>query len=304
MTNQSEWEERFRTWSKPPSETEQERLDNAEKMIRNAIHNDLFLSKVNIDIFAQGSYKHNTNVKLDSDVDICICYLDTFYYDLPDGSMNNPKEFGIDDSSYTLAKFKNSVENALVKKFGRNAVKRGNKAFDLHETSYRVSADAVPCFEHRRYTGEFFDGVAQYLSGTELRPDSGGRIINWPKQNYGNGVEKNKQTGNRYKYLVRILKRMRNELQEKKVVAANNIASFLIESLVWNVPNEGFASTSYIDNVRYILAHTANETRNNETCSEWGEVNELKYLFRSSQPWTREQANKFLNSAWSHIGFE
>ena len=35
-----------------------------------------------------------------------------------------------------------------------------------------------------------------------------------------------------------------------------------------------------------------------------GEVNELKYLFRSGQPWTRQQAYGFVAAAWNYIGFE
>jgi len=41
-----------------------------------------------------------------------------------------------------------------------------------------------------------------------------------------------------------------------------------------------------------------------DKCSEWGEVSELKYLFRSPQKWTREQAHKFIDAAWDYIGFE
>jgi len=300
-----DWETTFRSWSKPPSETEQERCDNAEGMIRDAVNDDSALSKKNIEIFVQGSYRHNTNVKQDSDVDICIRLMDTFNYQLLHDSPNDPAYYGITPSSYSQDQFKDSVETALINKFGRQGVKRGNKAFDIHENSYRIAADAVACFEHRLYTGKF-DGSGNpiYISGTQLQPDNGGSIVNWPHQNYDNGVLKNKQTGNRFKYIIRILKRLRNEMQENGIDAAKDIASFLIECLVWNIPNEGFASDEYVTNVRYILAHTCNETRKDESCSEWGELNELKYLFRSSQPWTREQANSFLNAAWNYIGFE
>jgi hypothetical protein len=301
----NDWEPIFRTWSKPPSETEQERCDNAERMIRDAIKADPFLSKKSMEIFTQGSYRHNTNVKQDSDVDICVRLMDTFNYQLPSEPPNTPEYFGITPSNYTQAEFKAAVELALVNKFGKSGVTRGNKAFDVHENSYRVNADVVACFEHRRYTGRFDAlGNPEYYSGTQLNPDKGGSIINWPHQNYENGVSKNKSTNNRFKYIIRVLKRLRNDMQENKIAAANNIASFLIESLVWNVPKEGFASDEYVANVRYVLAHTCNETRTIEQCKEWREVNELKYLFNSAQQWTRQQANDFLNAAWNYIGFE
>lgn len=167
-----------------------------------------------------------------------------------------------------------------------------------------MDADVVACLEHRRYTRREPEGKCLYESGTEFRPDKGGRIINWPRHHYDNGVWKNKETGNRFKYITRVLKRLRNDMVEAGIEAAAPIRSFLIECLVWNVPNEGFEHAEYADDVRYALAHAFNHTISDETCNEWGEVNELKYLFRPSQPWTREQAHEFLGVAWDYVGFD
>lgn len=93
-------------------------------------------------------------------------------------------------------------------------------------------------------------------------------------------------------------------MQENKVASANNVPSFLIECLVWNSPNESFNHDSYSEDVRQVLDHIFDNTLDENKCSEWGEVNELKYLFRTSQPWTCIQAHNFSSSAWDHIGFE
>jgi len=53
-----------------------------------------------------------------------------------------------------------------------------------------------------------------------------------------------------------------------------------------------------------MLAHCFNHTLDDAKCSKWGEVSELKYLFRVNQPWTRQQAHSFLSAAWAYIGFE
>jgi hypothetical protein len=53
-------------------------------------------------------------------------------------------------------------------------------------------------------------------------------------------VAKNNATGGRFKRIVRVLKRLRNEMADHDVAAAKPIASYLIECFVWNVPNEGF----------------------------------------------------------------
>jgi hypothetical protein len=142
------------------------------------------------------------------------------------------------------------------------------------------------------------------VSGTELHPDDGGRIINWPRQNYKNGVEKNEATSRRFKAVTRIMKNLRNEMVEKGDASAEPIPSYLIECLVWNVPNPNLGQNTYVSDVRNAIAHLWNETRSDESCKEWGEVNELKYLFRQGQPWTRDKVNAFLQAAWDYIGFQ
>lgn len=301
----SGWKETFRSWGQGPGTTETTKAENAERMVKDAVREHDGFEGMDIDVFAHGSYRTRTNVRQRGDVDICVRLNSTFGYDLPSEPPNSPDHFGIIPATVQYDDFKNALENALVRKFGRSGVERGNKAFDVHENSYRVDADVVAALEHRRYTGRY-DSYAnhQYLSGIELRPDGGGRIVNWPQQTYENGVEKNRATGRRYKAVIRILKRLRNRMQEDNVSGAHNIASFLIECLAWNVPDRGFNHEEVADDVRFTIAYAFHETQDFARCSEWGEVNELKYLFRPGQPWTREQANGFLFAAWSYVGFD
>jgi len=295
----SQWEEAFVSWSKPPSDTEQAKAENAEKSIKSAISDHPRLSSMDLTVFAHGSYKANTNIRLDSDVDICVRLNSSFFYRLPDNPPNRPEDFGIIANGFQYSEFKDLVEAALTKKFGASHVTRGKKAIDVHENSYRLDADVVPAFEHRRYQQD-----RSFLKGIEFRPDNGGKIINWPEQTYENGVQKNINTGKRYKQIIRILKKLRNYLQENNVAAAKDISSSLIESLVWNVPNFKFGHDTYGDDLREVLAHTFNATLNDQDCGEWGEVNELKYLFKGQQPWTREQAHDFLSACWNFVGFK
>lgn len=65
-----DWEAQFRDWAKPLGKTEQERCDNAASAIRNAIKASDKLRSRGVSVFAQGSYRNNTNVRKDSDVDI------------------------------------------------------------------------------------------------------------------------------------------------------------------------------------------------------------------------------------------
>jgi hypothetical protein len=298
-----DWESTFREWAKPPGVTEQQKSDHAEKAIKAAIAESPELSKRNIIVFPQGSYRNHTNIRLDSDVDICVLCKDVFYYDLPSDGSITKETASISDATYEYSTFKNEVEVALVRKFGRGQVKRGNKAFDIHENTYRVDSDAVACFLHREYY-RGFNGQITYREGTELRPDNGAKIENWPEQHYKNGVTKNDATSGRFKSITRVIKRLRNEMEEKGIREAKSMPSYLIESLVWNVPKDHFGSSAYFADMRNVLAYTFNGTRSAEECKEWTEVNGIKYLFHFTQPWTREQAHGFLATAWDYIGFE
>lgn len=292
-----DWESTFRSWGQAPSQTEREKCENAERAVRKAIAASSALAARSVNAFAQGSYANRTNVRQDSDVDICVLCHDVYYYDLPAGVLR--ETYGITPANYEYAQFKNEVGAALTDYFGHSAVTRGNKAFDVHANSYHVDADVVPTFEYRRYTS-----VSTYHEGTKFLPDNGGEVINWPTQNYDNSVSKNQRTGERFKAIVRIMKRLRNEMNEAVVGAAKPIPSFLNECLVWNVPNESFGHGTYKEDVRYVIVHLWNNTTTVESCGEWREINELKYLFQSRQPWTREQTNTFLQAAWTYVGFE
>jgi hypothetical protein len=291
-------EDTFQSWGKPPSISEQEKCDNAVRAVRKAIEGSTALERRNMTVFAQGSYRNRTNVRADSDVDVCVLCTDTIFFDLPDGKA--PADFSITTpAAYPFSQFKNDVAAALTSYFGQPSVTRGNKAFDVHANTYRVDADVVPCF---RRDWHHKNGTCSI--GTAFLPDHGQRINNWPEQSYDNGVIKNDATGRRFKSLVRILKRIRNSMDKDAIPAANPISSFLIECLVWKVPDDHFGHSTYTGDVRAALAYLFNNTMKWEDCGQWGEINDLKYLFWSGQPWTWTEAHAFVSAAWDYVGFE
>lgn len=292
------WEDKFRSWAQSPSQAETQRCENAVGMVRRAIAASSKLKDRNIKVFPQGSFRNRTNVRRESDVDVGIVCFDTFFEIYPEGTTR--ETFGNIPASYVYSQFKNEVGEALADYFGASAVTRGNKAFDVKETSYHIEADAAPFFEHRRYSR---DGA--FVSGVELRPDNGmpERVINWPEQHYGNGNAKNDRTRRSYRALARILKNLRNDMDDARIGAAAPIIGFLSECLIWNVPDENFAHSTYSGDLHAALTFLYNNTKGDAACNEWGEVSELKYLFRTGQKWTRQQANDFILAAWRHVGF-
>ena len=298
------WEDQFHTWSGPSSNTEGEKRDRTENAIREAMENSSELSDREVRVFAKGSYKSNTNVRLDSDVDVAVECREFFYSELTGQVSDWSKgELGISayTGTYTSEQFKNEVQSALIDQFGSSAVNPGNKAIQVRESSSSLAADVVPCFEYRLYY-DMWDFQPLWYEGTQIRPRSGPPIVNWPKQTYENGTAKNNATGRRYKKVVRILKRLENNMVEEGII--EEVPSFLIECLVYNVPNEAFNHDTYLADVQYVLAHLFNETRNGGEGDDWVEVNELKWLFHPTQKWTRAQAHNFASEAWDHVGFE
>jgi len=199
-------DQQLQNWSSPLSETENARCSATVALITKVLK-DKFGSKV--DIFLQGSYKNSTNVKQDSDVDIVICYQDAFF---PEISSLSPQDKALhktyySDSEYTFTQFKDEVEQVLKANFS-GSVERKNKCVRVIKNSYRVNADVIACFVHKRFS----TATTVEAEGIELVSDDGNRVKSFPKQHYENGVEKNKNTDQVYKSIVRTIKKCRNHL--------------------------------------------------------------------------------------------
>ena len=83
-------EDTLKSWARAPGQTELDKCDNAVTAVRKALAASSALSKLSIKVFAQGSYCNRTNVREDSDVDVCVRCSDSFFSDyLPPESVLN-----------------------------------------------------------------------------------------------------------------------------------------------------------------------------------------------------------------------
>jgi hypothetical protein len=291
-------EDSLQFWATAPSDTEIAKCDNAVAAVRKAIDAHPPLANRNVRVFAQGSYCNRTNVREDSDVDVCVLCSDTFFYELPAGTL--PQQFNLSvPAAYRYAQFKNDVGDALKSYFAKGHVTRGRKAFDIKENTYRIAADAVACFVYKNF------GDNPPLEGVAFVPDGPNalRIVNWPDQNYQNGVAKNTATGRRFKDVARILKRVCYRMKDGNIAAVNCVPSFLLECLAYNVPNATLRLDTYRETVSESLRFLYQGTQNPLLCAGWMEVNERKALFEAGQAWTPTQVSEFVVSAWQHLEF-
>ncbi len=281
-------------WQKPVSGREDDSIQNVVTMVRNAINNCEELNNLDIDVFLQGSYENNTNVKLNSDVDINVCLKSTFYYNLPAG--RTKEQYNIYPPTTSYSDFKDAVEKALINKFGKGNVKRKNKCIHIKENTYHHDADVVPTFEYRNY-GYY---SVSYI-GVKFMSDDNKTIINYPKQQVENGTSKNDETHRRYKRTVRILKRIRYKMEEEKVALNQNISSFLIESLLWNVSNVLFEEDELNLRIKLILEYLYSQS--NGPMKNWNEESNLLPLFSDDRKWNIEDVREFIVQVYKYMGY-
>lgn len=308
-----DWEAQLREWGHAPGPAEQTKMENTESQIRAAIAAHPRLKLHNVRVASQGSYYNLTHIPRESDVDIRVVSHDAVYNDWswvdPRGNTDEAVEatlrtrFGIPSgpAAYGFFTFRDDVGEALVARFGPPPnVTPGDKAFSIKETRYHVDADVVAVLEHRTYRK---DGTNE--EGVEFVSRKGERIVNWPVQQHDKGVTKNQATRERFKAMVRALKNLRVEMDDRKIAAAAKpISSFLIECLVWNVPDGKFGHATYYDDMKEVLRFLYLNTKDATTCAEWLEESNLKWLFKGKVAWTPAQVNAFVLAAWGHVGFK
>jgi hypothetical protein len=294
-------EDTLTSWTKPPSESEQTRLETSERMVREAISEDETLSNKSTETFGHGSYANDTNVRLNSDIDINVRYTGGYFFELPKDKTEADMGIHKDGpSGYSFSEFKNDVEVALVKKFGRDQVKRNDKCITIKGTAQRVQTDVVPTWNYRRYSD-----IKTYVLGAKFFSDKRtGAITNFPKQHIENGIDKNSKTQRRFKRLTRLHRKLLYKMQDDGATINGNITSFLLECLVWNIPNRIMNDyDAWTDRLKQSIIYIHEQTKEESTCKEWGEVSELLYLFHIDRKWSRVDVNEYMVQLWKYLEF-
>lgn len=295
-------EDTFKFWTSPLSQTEEQRVDNTVRMIKDAVTSYDKLSDCTMEVFAQGSYANNTNVRQNSDVDICVMLTSTVFCNYVDGKTD--KDYGYTAGSLTYPDYKSYVVEALKAKFGCDTVTVGNKSISIEANSYHINADVVPAFQYRDFKIIGSTDPAKYVEGIKFFAKDGAVVINYPKDHISNGIQKNNITNYEYKKFVRIMKHIRNDMIDVGMTDGDIITSFLIECLVWNVPNGTITgSNTWAGTVQNSIGHLWNAIEDDKH-KEWGEVSERLYLFHSGRKWAAEGTKAFLYNMYNYLEFK
>ena len=284
----------------PISQSEEEKCKNAIRMIRDAMKNlnytddgkeirsymnDTYsyaldlrqpYSGRKLTLLVQGSYANKTNIPTESDVDVAVILESTFVTKYRSGVSDS--SYGFSEGTFSASELKDEVENALKQHFNYKGVERHDKCIKVAGNTYRVDADVVPAYRYRDYSNDYKNDSDNYVGGIEIRPDSGGSVINYPEQHIKMGILKNKSTNYSFKKCVRIIKNMREEMKDHGYSISPKISSFGLESLLWNVEESTY--TRYSSILRYTFDEVIKFLKDDfENYHGYTEANGIKLLF-------------------------
>jgi hypothetical protein len=244
-------------------------------------------------LFLQGSYGNDTNIYAESDVDIVIRLDSLYYYDIEGLSLTDKAAFNanLNPASYAYDTFKEDVIAALEGRFGKPAVKPGNKAIKILAGNGRRSADVLVSAEFRRYHS-YAPPTEHYDSGICFFNGAGARIANYPRQHSTNCTKKHQACAQWFKPMVRILKNMRSKLVDDGVIGRGTAPSYYIEGLLYNVPPDKFG-TNYMNTFASTINWIHGADRSKFVCA-----NEQYYLLRDGHEtcWPVANGEAFLRA--------
>ena len=246
-------------------------------------------------IFLQGSYGNDTNVYAESDVDTVICLDSCFYHnanELPSDQNAAFQAAYAGTAIYNLTDFKRDVVARLRDEY-RAAVSVGTKAVNIQANNNRRSADVIVAATYKRYSRFHGSDDDHHVTGICFFSSDGTKIINYPKFHSDNLTAKHQATNGWFKPMARILKNIRGQLVDKRVIGLDTAPSYYLEGLLYNVPNVFFGK-SYADTFSNAISWIINADRTNFVCA-----NEQYYLLRENSPvtWRDAKCTQFLNAA-------
>ena len=246
------------------------------------------------DFYLQGSYRNDTNIRGDSDVDVVLELTSTFRYDATSLSQSEQGALAsLPPAAYSWNDFRRETLKALEGGFGREMVAQGNKSIKLKADPPRLAADVVVCLTHRQYSSLY-----SYVEGITFWALRDKRwIVNYPKEHYENGAAKSTRTWDRYKRTVRMFKNARNHLESSGRISSGLAPSYFVECLLYNAPDPAFQH-GFQETYCSIVNWMAQNSLDGLVCQ-----NGQQWLFGSSpEQWSVADAKAFANqlvSLWN-----
>ena len=246
--------------------------------IRNALEAHKGLSQFKYEVFLQGSYKNDTNLGGDSDVDVVVRLSPKLKPSVADLAGERLQEDGSHKFVHGQWKsFRDEALKALRAKFGK-AAKSGRKTLKVPKGQIPADADLVVTVSHRQ-------GIGFYLS------DERRWVVSFPQQHHDRGLKKERATNMRFKRTIRMFKAARNRLVEKGVFKKEDAPSYFTECLLYNVPDSFFTgqmATTYTGIIGWLKTAKLKDFK----CQN----GQVPLFGRGREQWTQEKARTFVKA--------
>ena len=246
--------------------------------IREALEAHKNLSQFTYEVFLQGSYKNDTNLGGDSDVDVVVRLSSKLKPAVAGLSGERLQENGSHRFVHQQWKsFRDEALKALKARFGK-AAKSGRKTLKVPKGKIPADADLVVTVSHR-------GGIGFYLS------DERRWVVSFPQQHHDRGLKKEKATNMRFKRTIRMFKAARNRLVKKGLLKKEDAPSYFIECLLYNVPDSLFTgqlATTYTGIIGWLKTAKLKDLK----CQN----GQVPLFGRGREQWTQEKARAFVKA--------
>ena len=236
-------EKQLRIWAQPGTV---QGAKNTHAAIRNALAGHGWPDDVRYRTYLQGSYRNNTHLRRQSDVDVVV---ELTSFPIRDGSLLHASQQALlnrafPEPEYDWHRFRRDVLRAVADRFGASRVREGKKTIKLVMESPEIPVDVVVAVRYLKYTEysgqrsyKHTEGMGLYLP-TEKR-----WTVSYPHVHRRNGVLKEKATHWRFRPCIRMFKNARSQLIEEGSLGPDTARSYQIECLLYNVPDQLLAGS-------------------------------------------------------------
>jgi len=278
-------ESQLETWSHQGAVTT---AKSTADSVKNALNSySYWPDGIDFEVYLQGSYKNNTNIRGDSDVDVVAQLKSTLYSNL---SEEQKRTLGLTPASYSWSNFRTDVLQTLKNYYGQSQISEGNKSIKIKANNGRLPADVIVCCQYRRYktvnSYDYIEGMCFWTKNDDRQ------VINYPKVHYDNGVSKHQNSNKWYKPIVRLFKNSRD------YISGDLTPSYFLECMLYNVPNSNFG-TNCQDTFCNVVSWLNKANLDDFICQN----GQLKLFGLTPEQWDTNQAKELIKnliSLWNN----
>ena len=230
-------ENQLKVWAQPGTV---KGAKNTHSAIRNALTGHQWPDDVRYRTYLQGSYRNNTHLRRQSDVDVVVELTSLPVRDgtLLPSSQKALLEEKFPEQEYGWRRFRRDVLRAVAAAFGESRLREGRKTLKLVMESPEIPVDVVVAVRFLTYTEYLGHRSYKHAEGMGLYLPAESRwTVSYPHIHRRNGVGKEKATNGWFRRTIRMFKNARAQLVEENRLAPATARSYQLECLLYNVPD-------------------------------------------------------------------